>query len=101
VGFTRTMTGLAPPMRRGIWGLLLEELRMGSSTEIFCQIAMASDTDLRPDIATLLRRRRRGRRLLPLQKTPSHYRSNESEQEEDCAIACHPLSSPAPTLGAG
>ena len=77
VGFARTMTGLAPPMRRGLWGVLLEELRMGSSMKIFCQIAMASFTDLRPDIATLLRLRRRGRRLLPLQKTPSHYRPNE------------------------
>jgi hypothetical protein len=64
-------------MRRGLWGVLLEELRMGSSMKIFCQIAMASSTDLRPDIATLLRLRRRGRRLLPLQKTPSHYRPNE------------------------
>src|SRR5215470_14817808 len=64
VGFARTMTGLAPPMRRGLWGDLLEELGMGSGTKIFRQIGMASHTDLRPDISTLLLLRR-GRRLLP------------------------------------
>jgi hypothetical protein len=76
VGFARTMTGLAPPMRHGLWGDLLEELGMGSGTKIFRQVAMASYTDLRPDISALLLLRR-SRCLLPLHKTPSHYRSKE------------------------
>jgi hypothetical protein len=76
MGFTGAMAGFAPPMRRGLWGDLLEELGMGSGTKIFRQIGMASHTDLRPDISTLLLLRR-GRRLLPLHKTPSHHRSNE------------------------
>ena len=32
MGFARTMTGLAPPMRHGLWGDLLEELGMRSGT---------------------------------------------------------------------
>jgi hypothetical protein len=76
VGFTGAMTGLAPPRCRGFWGDLLEELGMGSGTKIFRQVAMASYTDLRPDISALLLLRR-SRCLLPLHKTPSHYRSKE------------------------
>ena len=76
VGFARAMTGLAPPMRRGLWGGLLEEFGMRSGTKIFRQIGMASHTDLRPNIATLLLLRRGGR-LLPLHETPSHHRSKE------------------------
>jgi hypothetical protein len=63
-------------MRHGLWGDLLEELGMRSGTKIFRQVAMASYTDLRPDIATLLLLRR-GRRLLPLHKTSSHHSHNK------------------------
>jgi hypothetical protein len=73
---------------------LLEEFGMGSGAQILRQIGMASHTDLRPDISTLLLRG--GRRLLPLYKTPSHHRSDECYQQENRAIVWHPLSFPAP-----
>src|SRR5215471_2292608 len=68
VGFTGAMTGLAPPVRRGLWGGLCEEFGMRSGTKILRQIGMATQTDLRPDICTLLLRR--GGLLLPLRETP-------------------------------
>ena len=98
VRFARAMTGLAPPMRRGLWGGLLEEFGMGSGTKIFRQIGMASHTDLRPDIATLLLLGRGGP-LLPTDEAPSHPRADECYQQEDYAIAWHPLSFPAPLPG--
>src|SRR5262245_15427428 len=83
VGFTGAMTGLAPPVRRGLWGGWFEEFGMRSGTKIVRQIGMATQADLRPDIATLLLRRgrllllRRGGLLLPLHETPSHHRASE------------------------
>src|SRR5262252_373593 len=75
VGFTGAMTGLAPPVRRGLWGGLCEEFGMRSSTKILRQIGMATQTDLRPDICTLLLRR--GGLLLPLRETPTHHCASE------------------------
>lgn len=99
VGFPRTMTGLTPPVHRRVWGGLLQEFGMRGGTQIFPQSHMASHTDLRPDIRTLLLWG--GGSLLPTHETPSHPCSDECYEHKDCAIAWHPLSFPVPTLGTG
>ena len=72
---------------------------MWGRTQILPQSRMAGYTDLRPDIRTLLLRGGGG--LLPTHETPSHPCPDECYQQEDCAIAWHPLSFPVPTPGTG